>query len=175
MGVASVLAACQKEPEATEEVQISSNGLDPDGCAHDNSPPVPVVWVFVSEKHRGHHNNTAKLCMQTSPIDVLKSTASCYDNGVSSFRGTELLSLNVSVKTLWGHKADFETKDVGGVIIDSVGRHFSAHLLNIGLYICWRMALDGIAFSGGASYVFFLDPITQKLDAHDQDHMDDSD
>lgn len=63
-GVASVLAACQKEPEATEEVQISSNGLDPDGCAHDNSPPVPVVWVFVSEKHRGHHNHTAKLCMQ---------------------------------------------------------------------------------------------------------------
>lgn len=58
VGVASVLAACQKEPEATEEVQISSNGLDPDGCAHDNSPPVPVVWVFVSEKHRGHHNNS---------------------------------------------------------------------------------------------------------------------
>lgn len=39
VGVASVFAACQKEPEATEEVQISSNGLDPDGCAHDNSPP----------------------------------------------------------------------------------------------------------------------------------------
>lgn len=64
VGVASVFGACQKEPEATEEVQISSNGLDPDGCAHDNSPPVPVVWVFVSEKHRGHHNKTAKLCMQ---------------------------------------------------------------------------------------------------------------
>lgn len=115
------------------------------------APPVPVVWVFVSEKHRGHHNNTAKLCMQTSPIDVLKSTASCYDNWVSSFRDIELLSLNVSVKTLWGHKAGFKTKDVGGVIIDSVGHHFSAHLLNISLYICWRMVFDGIAFSGGVS------------------------
>lgn len=36
-------AACQKEPGATEEVQISSNGLDPDGCAHDNRPP--CLWL----------------------------------------------------------------------------------------------------------------------------------
>lgn len=56
--------ACQKEPGATEEVQISSNGLDPDGCAHDNRPPCLCFRVFVSEKRRGCHNNTAKLCMQ---------------------------------------------------------------------------------------------------------------
>lgn len=36
---------------------------------------------------------------RTSPIDVLKSTASCYDNWVSSFQGRELLSLNASVRT----------------------------------------------------------------------------
>lgn len=57
-------AACQKEPGSTEEVQISSNGLDPDGCIHDNRPPCLWFGFFVSEQHRGHHNNTAKLCMQ---------------------------------------------------------------------------------------------------------------
>lgn len=55
-------AACQKELGATEEVQISSNGLDPDGCADDNRPH--VLSLRFCEKHRGHHNNTATLCMQ---------------------------------------------------------------------------------------------------------------
>lgn len=58
-------AACQKEHGATEEVQISSNGLDADGCAHDNRPSCLWFGCFVSEEHRDHHNNTAKLCMQT--------------------------------------------------------------------------------------------------------------
>ena len=55
-------AACHKEPGGTEEVQISSNGLDPDGCAHDNRPP--CLWWPVSGQHRGHHNDSAELCMQ---------------------------------------------------------------------------------------------------------------
>lgn len=76
----SVLAACQKEPEATEEVQISSNGLDPDGCAHDNSPL--CLWFgFLSVRNTEATTITQQnYACRTSPIDVLKSAASCYDN-----------------------------------------------------------------------------------------------
>lgn len=57
--------ACQREPGATEEVQISSNGLDPDGCVDDNRPRAWGLGFFCQgETRRGHHNNTAKLCMQ---------------------------------------------------------------------------------------------------------------
>lgn len=59
VGDACSPAACQKKekekkvPGATEEVQISSNGLDPDGCAHDNRPPCLWFGGFVTEERRG--------------------------------------------------------------------------------------------------------------------------
>lgn len=54
VGDACSPAACQKKkvPGATEEVQISSNGLDPDGCAHDNRPPCLWFRGFVTEERR---------------------------------------------------------------------------------------------------------------------------
>lgn len=73
-------AACQKEPGATEEVQISSNGLDPDGCAHDNRPP--CLWFgFLSVRNAEATTITQQnYACRPSTIDMLKSTASCYDN-----------------------------------------------------------------------------------------------
>lgn len=73
-------AACQKEPGATEEVQISSNGLDPDGCAHDNRPP--CLWFgFLSVRNAEATTITQQnYACGTSTIDMLKSTAICYDN-----------------------------------------------------------------------------------------------
>lgn len=54
VGDACSPGACQKKvPGATEEVQISSNGLDPDGCAHDNRPPCLWFGGFVTEERRG--------------------------------------------------------------------------------------------------------------------------
>lgn len=43
-------------------------------------------------------------------------------------------SLNMSVKALGVQEANFKTMDLGGRIMDSAGHHFSAHLLNTGLY-----------------------------------------
>lgn len=52
-----------------------------------------------------------------------------HSKAESSFLSTCLL------KALWAHKEGCKTIDIGGEIMDSVGYHFSAHLLNIGLYI----------------------------------------
>lgn len=43
----------------------------------------------------------------------------------------------MSVKAFQAKKAEFKTMDIGEQIMDSVGHHFSDHLLNIGLYISW--------------------------------------
>lgn len=68
----SVLAACQKKKKKKSQkpqrkCKYPLMALIQMDAPMTIAPPLPAVWVFVSEKHRGHHNNTAELCMRDRP------------------------------------------------------------------------------------------------------------
>lgn len=69
-----LLPHVKKQPGATEEVQISSlhpNGLDPDGCAHDNR--TPCLWFLSAGNTEATTMTLHNYACSQRTIDMLKS------------------------------------------------------------------------------------------------------